>query len=106
LKEFSQKKGAFVRFTGGEPLMYPYIEDLISETLFYGFHTTVVTNGILINEINKHFLKKLSALTVSIDTLNAVNAIKIRGISRDEYLECIKTLVEIKKKKILKFGLE
>lgn len=97
LKEFSQKKGVFIRFTGGEPLIYSHIEELVSESLFYGFHTTIVTNGLLVNEEKKPFLKKLSALTVSIDSLNAENSVDIRGISRDDYLRCIRTLVEIKK---------
>jgi radical S-adenosyl methionine domain-containing protein 2 len=60
-----------INFAGGEPLLYPYLTDLIFHTSELGLLTSVVTNGSLLtkNWINQH-KTALNCIGLSIDSID------------------------------------
>jgi len=85
-----------ITFVGGEPLLCPWLDKLIIYAKSKGLVTMIVTNGYLINEdwLQK-VAKGLDWVTISIDTLNEDQLLKIgrsngqRIISKEEYLKRI-----------------
>lgn len=61
-----------VSLSGGEPLLYEGLENLVSSAVDEGFRLTLISNGILINkttsQMNK-LLKKLDGIAISFDGL-------------------------------------
>lgn len=74
----SAKTTCRINFVGGEPTVYPYIEDLLFEAKRCGLRTSLVSNGFYFvqNGISKAF-STLDLLGISIDSLDFVTNRKI-----------------------------
>lgn len=67
-----------VMLWGGEPLMYPYFEDIVRELRVKGFAIGIVTNGVLIENFSKILKDEFKHIYVSVDGVREVHD-KIRG---------------------------
>ncbi len=67
-------------FTGGEPLLYPYVFDVIRYAKKLGFGTNITTNGIFVKQkINELLDSGIDSISISIDGLEETHD-NIRGI--------------------------
>jgi MoaA/NifB/PqqE/SkfB family radical SAM enzyme len=86
-----------ITFAGGEPLMYPYLLDLIKYANGYDLKINLITNGSLlkVNSVNcLKILQYLNKITFSLDsTNNAINENLGRGINHFEHLKKIIPIV-------------
>lgn len=57
----------FVDFTGGEPLMYPYLVEALTEAKRCGLYTSITTNTLLYPHYAERLKKKIDFLLFSID---------------------------------------
>lgn len=82
-----------IAFSGGEPLLYPYLKELISATNAKGIKSEILTNGILIDKEWLSFFKNnnVDFIQVSIDGPEEIHD-KIRGVkgSFKKSIEAIK----------------
>ena len=72
-----------VRFTGGEPFMYPYLNDLLEQVFKFGISSSLISNGILLSKWSC-ILKKhggLSTIFLSVDSNIKKLHNEIRGIN-------------------------
>ena len=67
IKKFMKNKHDHFLFTGGEPLLYDPIYELIDYTSKYAL-TSLITNATLLDKNNFHKLQNLDFLTFSCDT--------------------------------------
>lgn len=80
LSEFRNLKGEFVTFTGGEPLMNPYFEDIVRHASDIGLKVTVLTNGLLWNnEIIERMYGYIDQIQVSLDGVDESTNAAVRG---------------------------
>lgn len=89
-----------VLLMGGEPLLYPYIDEVITRggRLVHGMHMAILTNGVLLNEDITERLKRsgVNAVQVSIDSVGGAFQ-KIRGV---DFAVVDQGINELKKNKI------
>lgn len=57
-----------VTFSGGEPTLHPFLNDLVREAHTLGFHITVVTNGSMLQRITTY--EYIDTLNISIHTFD------------------------------------
>ncbi|MCP3967444.1 MAG: radical SAM protein, partial [Lentisphaerae bacterium] len=88
-----------IDFTGGEPLLYPHIIEVLSLAKEYGFRTILVTNGILYPKY-AHKLKGLvDALQFSFDDVDEDIHNKSRGVNcYNKVMRSIEIAKKIKQK--------
>lgn len=72
-----------INFVGGEPTIYPYLDELILEAARYGMRASIVTNGFnLVAKGLPPAFQSLELLGVSIDSLDSVTNIRMgRSVS-------------------------
>ena len=86
-----------INFAGGEPMLCPWLPDLIARAKAHGMTTSIVTNG---SGINSHWLDALNGsldwVGLSIDTVNSEKLIRLGRavggkipITEAEYLKII-----------------
>lgn len=104
IEELAAKGFKKITFLGGEPMLCPYLLDLIKKAKKKKMITLLTTNGSLVtNKKLDAFKGFLDWITLSIDTLNKNKSIKIgrvvkgKAISRSKYTEIANN---IKAKKI------
>ena len=86
---------------GGEPLVYPYIAETMEKILEAGIDLSIITNGSMLKDRNAELLSKAKWVRISIDSINAANYAKIRGIGEralPDLLENIKNFGKMKDK--------
>lgn len=67
-----------ITFAGGEPLLYKYLEDVITYAKMIGMTTSIITNGSLLNNIFlTNMMDKLDWIGISVDSLNTSTNVKI-----------------------------
>ena len=84
---------------GGEPLVYPYIEETMEKILEAGIDLSIITNGSMLKGKKAQLLAKAKWVRISIDSISAFEYAKIRGIGESalpEILENIKAFAQIK----------
>ena len=84
---------------GGEPLVYPYIEETMEKILEAGIDLSIITNGSLLTGRKAEILAKAKWVRISIDSIIPENYAKIRGISvnaMDNLLKNIEDFAKIK----------
>ncbi len=71
IAHLARLRTAAITCTGGEPLLHPDLEDIISECRRYGIITTTITNGYLLTEkrVRKLNASGLQQLEISIDNV-------------------------------------
>lgn len=99
IDEISEQKITKITFAGGEPMLCKWLTNLIKYSKAKGLTTMIVTNGYLLNE---KWLQNLNGtldwITLSIDTIDSKNQIKIgretkgKYISENDFLEKVKLI--------------
>lgn len=100
LADFGFRK---ITFVGGEPLLCPWLDELIMRAKQRGMTTMIVTNG---SRLTEDFLDRLKPyldwVTLSIDSTNPATLLKMgravagkRAISKERYLE-LGTMIKAK----------
>lgn len=88
-----------ITFSGGEPLLYPHIKDVISYAHDYGFIVHLNTNGYFFNKQTAMELKErgLSQFETNIDSMNPEKHDYIRGKkgSFDRAVKAIENGIEV-----------
>lgn len=90
------KKIASVILSGGEPLLYPHIYDIIDLLHKHNIRVNIISNGILVNKIPHEVMKKITALQISFDGKKYNK--KYRKISPEIPLEAMKNIFATKVK--------
>lgn len=81
LREMKQSGFSTVIFSGGEPLLYPKLEELLSESKCLGLKSDICTNGVLINNSSVSMLKKyLSNITITMDSISSIDFDLMKGV--------------------------
>lgn len=81
LKRIKKYNYKLIKFTGGEPLLNPYLKDFIKMLNNENYKTSVITNGLLlINKIDELAQSGLNQIIVSIDGVNSDTNDKLRGV--------------------------
>jgi pyruvate-formate lyase-activating enzyme len=62
-----------VSLSGGEPLVYRHLEEVVDRALESGFRVTMITNGILLSKASPELLSRLSGIAISFDGLAATH---------------------------------
>ena len=68
---------------GGEPLVYPFIEETMKKILDKGIDLSIITNGSMLTGRKAEILARAKWVRISIDSIHPENYAKIRGISQD-----------------------
>jgi len=98
LKEMGVK--AIIYSGGGEPLIYPYIEEALSKTLEYGLHLAMITNGQNLKGRVAELLGNANWIRISLDYYNPEMFSEIRRVKSELFYslqENIKNFAKIKK---------
>lgn len=106
VKKFAKKGFKKITFLGGEPLLCPWIMDLIKNAKQEGLITCLTTNGVLVTDKKLDFFKEyLDWITLSIDSVDRDTLIKIgravnnKPLTQERYQEIIEGI----KKRNIKF---
>ncbi|MBI5077046.1 radical SAM protein [Candidatus Falkowbacteria bacterium] len=94
LDDFKMLGGEKVDFTGGEPLLYAGLDELIGYAARLGLRTKIVTNA---GQLNKEKLLALKAaglngVSISVDGASYETFNQIRPVSRETYERVIKNI--------------
>ena len=84
---------------GGEPLLYPYIEETMESVLESGIDLSIITNGTLLNGKKAEILSRARWVRISQESGCAETYSKIRGVKGDQFsklCENIENFVKIK----------
>lgn len=68
---------------GGEPLVYPYIEETMEKVLQTGIDLSIITNGSLLADRKAEILAHAKWVRISIDSIDPQNYARNRGISEN-----------------------
>ena len=86
---------------GGEPLLYPYIEETMEAILNAGIDLSVITNGSLLTGKKAELLSQAKWVRISLESGCSETYSKIRGVKEDAFhklCENIKSFAKIKNK--------
>lgn len=94
----------YLLITGGEPLLYPRIEEVIKYASKRGLFVGLITNGMLSNEkkISEVISAGVNFITISLDGPNGKVHNYIRN-NKDSFKNCLRTIKIIKKLKGKKY---
>lgn len=80
---------------GGEPLLYPYIEEAMEKVLQNGIDLSIITNGSLLMGGGKaELLAKAKWVRISLESVDAEKYSKVRGIKKDSFETLCKNIKE------------
>ncbi|MBD5516687.1 MAG: radical SAM protein [Lachnospiraceae bacterium] len=86
ISDFAQIGVKAVTFSGGgEPLLYPYIEESFEKVLSVGIDLSVITNGSLLNGRRAELLAKAKWVRISQESGTGETYAKIRGVRQEEF---------------------
>lgn len=86
---------------GGEPLLYPYIEETMEAVLNAGIDLSVITNGSLLTDKKAELLSRAKWVRISLESGCSETYSEIRGVKEDVFhklCENIKSFAKIKNK--------
>lgn len=86
---------------GGEPLVYPYIEETMQQILNAGIDLSIITNGQMLKGKRAEILSNAKWVRISFDSANAETYARIRQIPLDAFEEVcdnIRNFAQIKDK--------
>ncbi len=84
---------------GGEPLLYPYIEETMESVLESGIQLSIITNGSLLKGRKAELLSKANWVRISLESGCSDTYSKIRGVGGDAFAkisENIRNFAQIK----------
>ena len=70
---------------GGEPLLYPHIEETMERVLASGIDLSIITNGSLLSDGRAELLAKGKWVRLSIESINDEEYCSIRGIKKGSF---------------------
>lgn len=79
---------------GGEPLLYPHIEEVMEKVVKRGIDLSIITNGSLLKEKKALILSKAKWVRISIESINDDEYCRVRGIKKDSFTELCKNIKE------------
>ncbi len=83
-----------IRFTGGEPLLFPDIVKVLEFTALQGIETALTTNGFLLLNYINDIIRLNIKVNISLDTLNKKKFHKITGVDGFERVwEAIRSFI-------------
>ena len=82
---------------GGEPLLYPYIEESMQRILDYGIDLSIITNGSLLSGKKAELLSKAKWVRISVESVNDEEYCSIRGIKAGSFLRLCENINEFSK---------
>lgn len=82
---------------GGEPLVYPYIEEAMAKILEAGIDLSIITNGSMLTGKKAEILAKAKWVRISIDSIVPSNYARIRGIPENVMMTLLKNIEEFAK---------
>lgn len=84
--DMAELKVKAVTFSGGgEPLLYPYIEETMKKILEKGIDLSIITNGSLLNGKKAELLAKAKWVRISIESISDEAYCKVRGIKKGSF---------------------
>lgn len=83
-----------VTFSGGEPLLYPYIEEAMEKILKCEIDLSIITNGSLLNGEKAKILSKAKWVRISIESTNDDEYCRIRGIKEGSFNKLCRNIKE------------
>ena len=92
-----------IAFGGGEPTLHPKFNDLVKETIAFGYKPTMSTNGSRLTKVYES-LRHFAKINVSMDSYNYDSFYKNRGTSQKLYNAILEGL-EMMRKGGIKFNL-
>lgn len=93
IREVTELNPKHFNITGGEPLIRKDIFTILDEALKYELKTSIVTNGVLLNENTIEKLRKMNIhVYLSLDAATKETFYKVRGWKMDEILEKAKLM--------------
>ncbi|MBD3170748.1 MAG: radical SAM protein [candidate division Zixibacteria bacterium] len=96
IKQAKELGVKFVDFTGGEPLMYKYLPELLVYSREIGLRTSVTTNCILYPRYAERLRKRVTYLHFSLDSMDRDEHDQIRGVKcYDKVMESIELALNL-----------
>jgi MoaA/NifB/PqqE/SkfB family radical SAM enzyme len=94
LQDFKNSGGRFLDLTGGEPLLRPDLEEIISAAKSLGLEVRVLTNAALLNRERLESLQKagLDGLGISLDGSNYGTYHRLRPVSRRVFDQVVENI--------------
>ena len=87
IKVFKQMRRTgchYVRFTGGEPLLYPHLQKAVIAAKKFGFQVSLNTNGLLFDEAKTEFFRRYGdSILVSMQGCDSSSESRLTGIQGD-----------------------
>ena len=77
---------------GGEPLVYPYIEETMQKALDSGIDLSIITNGTLLKDKKAEILAKAKWVRLSVDSSRKEMYAKTRSVPEDMFSELLKNI--------------
>lgn len=84
---------------GGEPLLYPYIEETMEAVLNAGIDLSIITNGSLLQGRKAELLAKAKWVRISLESSCAETYSRIRGVREEEFITLCNNIKNFSKKK-------
>ncbi len=84
---------------GGEPLLYPYIEETMQEILDCGIDLSIITNGSLLNGRKAEILAHAKWVRISIESCHDEMYCRVRGIKEGAFTALCKNIESFAEKK-------
>lgn len=84
---------------GGEPLLYPYIEEAMGKILEAGIDLSIITNGSLLNGKRAELLAKSKWVRISIESVNDEEYCSVRRIKKGSFDRLCENINEFAQKK-------
>lgn len=98
INDMKDMKVKAVTFSGGgEPLVYPYIEEAMNKIVEAGIDLSIITNGSMLCDEKARILSKAKWVRISIDSIIPQNYAKIRGIDENALNRLLKNIEEFAK---------
>lgn len=98
INDMKDMKVKAVTFSGGgEPLVYPYIEEAMNKVVEAGIDLSIITNGSMLCDEKARILSRAKWVRISIDSIIPQNYAKIRGIGENALNRLLKNIEEFAK---------
>ncbi len=82
---------------GGEPLLYPYIEEAMQRILDYGIDLSIITNGSLLSGKKAELLARAKWVRISVESVDDEEYCRIRGIKAGSFIRLCENISEFSK---------
>lgn len=98
IKDISDIGVKAVTFSGGgEPLVYPYIQETMRKVLDKGIELSIITNGSLLNNENADILAKANWVRISLESAKEETYDRIRSIKKGSFSDLCKNIENFSK---------